>query len=449
MKPVNRLFIEFAVVLGLSVAGIGQYAKAAESITAITGTQSLIDGACAAPIPFFTALDCSYNASNPDGFLVTGWQGPTPGAGYYTQADAPGFIFPPGQNGPPNGDNKYAIPLYSGSVIKIENHNDADCANDTIQGNIILSAGVRTFAGGPGTRGEEIWDDGDISMPFGPVPVDSGTANSSGGCDYVIGSAGFPEIIKEAAPPNRDYPFDQTVDSEGFYQGPSSIPMSTIEKTVTFPQGNIGTPSVVVRGASYACADNTSSDGSDACAAVGSNFQGTRAVVENMLVSIATDHNANILSGTIFAINESKIFNVGGDPNSWAGPKITFVGGCQTNCPNAPIGIDIRPHNSFNMVNSTLAGKFWVSILGSSDFDSASIDPATVAFWPGGAAPTASKFGDTNSDGISDLLIQFNLVDTAISCGDTEGTLTGKTFDNADFVGKDSLTVTHCLQCTP
>jgi hypothetical protein len=443
MNPVNRRLLARTTIVVLTFAGLNHATMAAESIIAVTGSQSTTDGACVAPIPFFTTLDCSYNMSNPDGFLVTGWQGPTVGAGYYAVGSSPGVGTAPAPD-----DGKYAIPLLAGSVIKIDDMGDSDCSNDTIEGNIILSEGVRAFAGGPGERGEETWSDGDIAFPFGPKAVDSGASNG-GGCDYVIGTAGFPDILIEAAPPNREYPFDVTVDAEGFYQGPSSIPMSTIEKTVAFPSGNVGVLSTVARGASYVCNDNTSSDGSQACASDGANFQGARATLENMLVSISTDNQVDIVAGTLFAISESKVFNVGGDPNSWDGPKITFVGTCQSQCASERASIDIRPHNSLNQINSILAGNLWVAILGSSVIDATTIDISTVAFWPGGAAPVDSRLSDSNNDGYTDLLIRINLGDTAISCGDTEGTLTGKTFDGQNFVGTDRLTVTQCFQCLP
>jgi hypothetical protein len=61
---------------------------ATETNIAITGSQSPVDGACVAPLPFFNGQDCSYNASNPTTF-GTVWMGPVATGGYYQVGQSP------------------------------------------------------------------------------------------------------------------------------------------------------------------------------------------------------------------------------------------------------------------------------------------------------------------------------------------------------------------------
>ncbi len=42
-------------------------------------------------------------------------------------------------------------------------------------------------------------------------------------------------------------------------------------------------------------------------------------------------------------------------------------------------------------------------------------------------------------DGDTDLVFHFRLGDTTLTCGSTEGTLTGEAFDGTSFEGTDSV----------
>ncbi|MDW7726749.1 MAG: hypothetical protein SCH70_06470, partial [Candidatus Methanoperedens sp.] len=42
------------------------------------------------------------------------------------------------------------------------------------------------------------------------------------------------------------------------------------------------------------------------------------------------------------------------------------------------------------------------------------------------------------------LMLHFNTQDTGIQCGDTQVTLTGKTYDGQDITGMDSIVTTGC-----
>lgn len=312
-----------AQAIGFLMLAMGATAHAVEANIDITsGAQSLVDGACVAPIPFFNGLDCSYNSTNPTGSVITGWQGPLTGASYYAVGDSP-YVQVGVGTAPTDGDPlKAELPVTG--TIDIEDNGTPCDADDTIAGNIILGAGTRAFAGGPGENGEETWGAGDIQFPFAAITVDSATVNGAGGCDYEIASAGFPPRLQEAAGAMRLYPVDVSVDAPGFWVAPSPVGMAEVS------EGNAGVMVTVTVGPGLTCTDNTGGGG--ACANDGSHFGGTRAILESFLVSISTDGNGDVTLGQIYANNEAKIFNVPPDPfNSWDGPRIEFQGQCQ-NC---------------------------------------------------------------------------------------------------------------------
>lgn len=113
------------------------------------------------------------------------------------------------------------------------------------------------------------------------------------------------------------------------------------------------------------------------------------------------------------------------------------------------ISIDIKPGNKHNVVNPRSKGGIWVAVLSEtnheSPFDpSSQVDIPTVEFGPDGAKAIRHKVKDINKDGIGDLLLRFKIPDTGIEYGDTEATLTGKTFDNQLFTGTDFIKTVGC-----
>ena len=64
--------------------------------------------------------------------------------------------------GDPVGDPKYNVPL-RGTVTVDDKGTPCD-ADDTLAADIAYGAATRNFAGGPGTRGEETWGDGDLGF---------------------------------------------------------------------------------------------------------------------------------------------------------------------------------------------------------------------------------------------------------------------------------------------
>jgi len=312
-------------VLLMLVLGAGAHATQS-NIDITTGSQAKTDSACITPIPFFNGLDCSYNESDPTGFAPGPgkWQGPTATASYYLVGDSP-FVISGVGTAPVPGDPLKAELAITGT-LNIEDNGTPCTADDTIGGELILGAGTRAFDGGQGALGEESWGDGDIKFLLPVTTVDSAAGNGQGGCDYVIASAGFPPRIQEAAGAQRLYPVDAIVDAVGFYVAPSPVGIASIT------EGNVGIAATVTVGAGWSCVDSGIGDPCDESTVFndgGPHFKGTRDVLETLLVSISTDGSGDIVSGEIFATNESKFFAVPPDPyNSWDGTRWTFTGAC-------------------------------------------------------------------------------------------------------------------------
>jgi hypothetical protein len=137
-------------------------------------------------------------------------------------------------------------------------------------------------------------------------------------------------------------------------------------------------------------------------------------------------------------------------PQAWAyGGPVSHSG----NIPVVPLpftaDIDIKPGNKRNVINPRSKGGTWVAILSDTDHDSpfdptSEVDIPTVEFGPDGAKAIRYKVKDKNRDGIGDLLLRFKIPATGISCGDTQATLTGATFDGQSFTGTDSVKSVGC-----
>ena len=106
--------------------------------------------------------------------------------------------------------------------------------------------------------------------------------------------------------------------------------------------------------------------------------------------------------------------------------------------------IDIKPYDEHNTINPGSRGNIWVAILSNNEFDPLQIDIPTVRFGPGEAESIRYRVHDVDRDGIADLLLRFKTRETGIACGDTEATLTGKTYGGLDVTGTDSIQTVGC-----
>jgi hypothetical protein len=118
--------------------------------------------------------------------------------------------------------------------------------------------------------------------------------------------------------------------------------------------------------------------------------------------------------------------------------------------------IDIRPSSSVNKVFPETTRIINVAVLSTSvadgddeDFDATQVNPDTLKFGIG-EAPNVGvpRVTDVDNDGDNDVIFAFNTQDTGIVCGDTEASLTGKTYSGSLFAGVDSVVTAECTPVT-
>ena len=101
-------------------------------------------------------------------------------------------------------------------------------------------------------------------------------------------------------------------------------------------------------------------------------------------------------------------------------------------CP--PVEIDVEPARSENLIRLSQGAVVSVAILGSEDLDALDVDPASLAFGPGQAAPTHDltrpgeqprHHRDVNDDGLLDLVTHYPVSEAGIGPEDVEACLSG------------------------
>jgi Tol biopolymer transport system component len=111
------------------------------------------------------------------------------------------------------------------------------------------------------------------------------------------------------------------------------------------------------------------------------------------------------------------------------------------------VNIDIAPRREPNRINPE-HGRLSVAILSDESFDAAQVDAETVRFGPNQAESIDGRMADIDRDGDVDLILRFVTEETGITCGDTEVSLIGETFEGLKIVGIDSILTMGCRQST-
>jgi hypothetical protein len=152
-------------------------------------------------------------------------------------------------------------------------------------------------------------------MSFGAMTVSSAIVNGSGGFDYEIASAGFPNIITNGA---GDFFASETASALGgpsYWSAPGTSGIVTIE-------GQTGaTPSFIWAG--HSCVDNTG--GSGACAGSSLAALVSSGATPNLLLAVSTSSGGNIISGTGIWALEHTVFSYPPFPNSFQASTFTFA----------------------------------------------------------------------------------------------------------------------------
>jgi hypothetical protein len=110
------------------------------------------------------------------------------------------------------------------------------------------------------------------------------------------------------------------------------------------------------------------------------------------------------------------------------------------------VPIDIIPGNNRNAINPRSHGSVLVAVLSdrSTGFNPRNIDVTSVNFGPEEAEPLRYEWRDVNQDGVHDLVLCFNILDTGIVCGDTEAVLIGKTLEGVHITGLELIRTVGC-----
>jgi hypothetical protein len=101
------------------------------------------------------------------------------------------------------------------------------------------------------------------------------------------------------------------------------------------------------------------------------------------------------------------------------------------------VDIDVEPHVSHNRIVLRSNGNLRVAILGGAGFDALQVDPASARLGPGEATARKQEVTDYNRDGYRDLGLIFSTQTVALSCSDSQVTLTAETFGAVSITGTD------------
>jgi hypothetical protein len=115
------------------------------------------------------------------------------------------------------------------------------------------------------------------------------------------------------------------------------------------------------------------------------------------------------------------------------------------------VSVDIRPKKDANRINPSSNKNVNVAIFSVNGFDATTVDSSTVRFGATGAeaTPIHVRVTDVDGDGLRDMILRFQILDTGIKCGDTSAFLAGQIFGGQSFIGSSPLTTVQCKQEPP
>ena len=113
----------------------------------------------------------------------------------------------------------------------------------------------------------------------------------------------------------------------------------------------------------------------------------------------------------------------------------------------AAVVIDVIPGDSANKVYPNKSGKLPVAVLSSATFDAAQVDPATLRFGVGQAAPVeAPVIANVDGEHGDDTTVRFQVAGSGIVCNDTDVSLSGETYSGEQFIAEDAIDATQCAE---
>jgi hypothetical protein len=107
---------------------------------------------------------------------------------------------------------------------------------------------------------------------------------------------------------------------------------------------------------------------------------------------------------------------------------------------------DFKPGDANNRVQASSNGKVNIAVLSTPSFDSASVVVSKLSAGRSGveARPLQSSMVDVDADGDLDLLLQFNLQDLGLRCGDTRVLVFAENSAGAPLRGTDLVELLNC-----
>ena len=371
-----------ATLVAMSLAGTIQ---AAPTVTNIEGSLSKAENTCVSPAQFFQFTGfqlCSYSGGVDIASVTTSapsldfhnWMGPLDSGGFYPK----GFLQSPattgGFAGSTAGDGKVAL-VISGT-ISIEDFDTPQGDDDRISGTLSFGPGERGVGSSNGNAVERF---DSVTHTIPATVVSSATPNATtGGFDYVIGSAGFPLLLTSAA---GDFPseepsratddtvppdFNAWADFAGGNITSATLPAfarpplgglipHTVEIVSYAPgaagggnvEANIGVrTSAVTTGLTCESGDADADPGMtnpdpgelpeviddcnpDPAIGAGSTWAVSGAEFDNLILRLTTNANNRVVSAFAFYVLEYKIelLNLNdGKPGSWVGGTLSLAG---------------------------------------------------------------------------------------------------------------------------